>query len=196
MGEISKRALDGVLEIAKEIDEEVVVEDSDLVTLSNGVVLKTKLVPYKLITRLDKKYKLPPVPVIEDEERGRKIPNPDDPAYEEECRLVQEEKGMAMLELLTGFGTELVSVPNDIYRPEDTEWADDLSSFLDEDEAIAESGKARYVAWLTYYVLLDPNDINKVSEKIKNKMGVSVQGVAEAIERFPDNEERGTNTRN
>lgn len=186
---------DGVIEIAKELDREVklIQEDPDLVTLVNGIVLRTKPVPYKLITKLDKKYKLPPIPFIVDEERGRKIPNPDDPAYEEECRLVSEEKGMAMLELLTGFGTELVSVPNRMQLPEDTGWSDDLSAFMDEDE-IPSSGKARYVAWLTYYALLDAGDMNRVAEKIKNKMGVSTEGVAEAISRFPGDEGRSADT--
>lgn len=175
-----------VIEIAKEVDQEEVVKvEGDLVTLTNGIVLKTKLVPYKLITRLDKKYKIPDVPMIYDEERGRSIPNPGSPAYEEECRLIQEEKGMAMLELLTGFGTELVSLPKGVDGPEGLGWSDDLKPFLDEE--IPENGKARYVAWLTYYALLDPRDINAVSENIKNKMGVSAQGVADKVAGFPDN---------
>lgn len=177
--------VNAVIEIAKEVDqEEVEVKvDGDLVTLTNGIVLKTKLVPYKLIIRLDKKYKIPPIPMIYDEERGRSIPNPGDPSYEEECRIIQEEKGTAMLELLTGFGTELVSVPKGVDSPENEGWAEDLAPFLDED--IPEKGKARYVAWLTYYALLDPRDINAVSSSIRDKMGVSAEGVADKVNMFP-----------
>lgn len=178
-----------VIEVAQEVDnEQQNEENSNLVTLSNGVVLGTKPVPYKLIIKLNKKFKNPPVPVIYDEEKGREITNYGDPQYEADCAAVQEEKGMAMLELLTGLGTYFISAPAGVYAPDDKEWEEDVNPFLDENEKIPEFGKARYVAWLQYYAMLEATDISKVAQKIQRKMGVTEEGAQEAIARFQRNE--------
>jgi len=185
-----------VIDIAEEIDKRQDSEtDSDLVTLSNGIVLRTRAVPYKFIIKLNKRFKNPPVPVFYDEEKGRSIPNYSDPQYEADCQALQEEKGMAMLELLTGLGTEFVSAPQGKDSPEDLGWEEEVLPFLDKDETIAESGKARYVAWLNYYALLEASDINKVATKIQSRMGVTEQGAAEAVARFQRDEERGADSR-
>lgn len=181
-----------VVQFVRELDKQgsQPENNSDVVTISNGISFKTKAVPYKFIIKLNKRYKNPPAPKVYLEDKGREIVNYSDPQWEADCAELQEEKGMAMLELLVGLGTEINNIPANMYSPADQGWVDEIAPFLDEGEIIPDAGKARYVAWVLYYALINPLDMTKVASKIQAKMGVTEEGAAEAMARFQRNEGR------
>lgn len=179
-----------VFEIAQETEREErqPVESSDILTLSNGVVLRAKKIPPMLANKLNSRFVHPPVPVFYAEDKARAVPNYSDPQWIEACNRVDEERGTALMDLMAGLGTEIVSLPDDIQSVEDMGWSDDVETFLE--TRIPESGRARHVAYMKYYILIDNEDWAKVARKVQAKMGVSEEEASSAMDRFRGDEER------
>ena len=91
----------------------------DVITLSNGVQLRKKPFPILRVQAIVDQFKYPPVPEIWDEDRKRPIKNPDHPEYLRQKEEIDVERGMASIDAIIAFGTELVSVPEGIPRPDE-----------------------------------------------------------------------------
>jgi len=126
--------------------------DSEIVTLSTGVVVRLKPVSSSLVEEMKAAIKMPPVPVVWIEEKEREEENPNDPRYVEAVEEVQRRRAEAIFDALCIFGVELVDG-----LPEDAGWLKklrflekqgtlDLSDFDLEDEFDLEFIYKRYVA--------------------------------------------------
>jgi len=121
-------------------------------TSSNGIVFRLKKVSRLIVSDAGRKLKDPKVPVMLNEDKGREEENPSHPDYVAELADVNYRRGMLAVEVYLAMGTEVTERPESIGAPESEAWAADIELFgLD----IPKTGKARYVAWLKYYVLND-----------------------------------------
>ena len=159
--------------------------DLNVITLSTGVQLKKKKFSPFLIQSVISKFKYPPIPEYWDEDRKRGIKNPDHPEYIAQKAEVDEQRGMAAIDALIAFGTELSFIPDGFARPEEDEWADDL-------EAVTgisirrDNYKSRYLAWVKNVAISDPNEIESIMLMAQTAAGVPGDGVAQAIDSFRD----------
>lgn len=126
--------------------------DSEIVTLSTGVVVRLKPVSSSLVEEMKGAIKMPPVPVVYIEAKEREEENPNDPRYIDEVEDVNRRRADAIFDALCTFGVELVDG-----LPEDTMWIKklrflekrgtlDLSGFDLEDDFDLEFLYKRYVA--------------------------------------------------
>lgn len=177
-----------VYEIVNEDDKQV--EESLLITLDNGVVLKPRPIPPLILARIERRFVYPPVPKVRDEDKGRDIENPSDPRYLAEIERVDEEKSMAQLDVIIALGTDLISVPENVYAPDQDEWIDEVEPFIG--ETIPRTGRARYLAWLKFYALSTATDIPTIARKALKRTGVGDEQVESALAGFRGEEARGT----
>lgn len=126
------------------------------ITLSNGVVLRIKKIPRDIIKSAGDKHPEPSVPkaYIEDDDRWED--NPNDPDYIAALQRRAQVLAKALEDICLGLGTEIVSVPEGMQRPEDDGWIEDLSIF--EITVPREPAKARYMGWLRFHALACDED--------------------------------------
>lgn len=126
--------------------------DSEIVTLSTGVVVRLHPVSSSLVEEMKSAYEMPSVPVVFIPEKEREEENPNDPKYIDEVERVQSKRADAILDALVTFGVELVDG-----LPEDDSWLKrlrllerrgnlNLSGFDLEDEFDLEFLYKRFVA--------------------------------------------------
>jgi len=126
--------------------------DSEVVTLSTGVVVRLSPVSSSLVEELKAAVPMPAVPVVFIAEKEREEENPNDPRYIEAVEEANRKRADAIFDALCIFGVELVDG-----LPEDDAWlkklrllekraALDLSGFDLEDEFDLEFLYKRYVA--------------------------------------------------
>jgi hypothetical protein len=126
--------------------------DSEIVTLSTGVVVRLSPVSSSLVEEMKAAIPMPAVPVVYIEEKEREEENPNDPRYMAAVEEVHTERADAMFDALVMFGVEL---PDGL--PEDDTWLRklkllekrtplDLSGFNLKDEFDLEFLYKRYVA--------------------------------------------------
>ena len=126
--------------------------ESEIVTLSTGVVVRLSPVSSSLVEEMKAVIKMPPVPVVWIEAKEREEENPNDPKYIEDVEEVNRRRADAIFDALCIFGVELVDG-----LPEDALWIKklrllerrgmlDLSEFDMEDEFDLEFLYKRYVA--------------------------------------------------
>ena len=175
---------DKVYQILDEVDEAENAPISNEVTLASGVKLRIKQAPPFLFAQIERKFPPPPVPEIYDEGKQRMLRNPNHPDYLAAVALNDSEKGLAMGDILFGLGTEVSFVPDDLPRPEDEGWSEDVEIFLLGEE-IPKKGKGRYLAWVKYVAILDDKDFQLLMDKVGEKMGVKEEEVVATTESFP-----------
>jgi hypothetical protein len=85
----------------------------DEVVLSTGYTVR--LHPVSLLTIQDSQQQIkdPPVPQIERDD-GKKMDNPDDPAYQQAKIEAQEKRNMAAVEVAVMLGLEVLAGPSDV----------------------------------------------------------------------------------
>lgn len=180
-----------VFEVLESVETKLDKREDKLIVLSCGVTLETRPVPPMVLAEIDKKFPEPSIPKVRDEEKGRDIPNPQDPSYLKALDTVAQAKGNAIIDVIAGLGTKLHSVPDGMYRPEDEDWKEPLE-FLG--LFIPEKGTGRYLAWLKYYVIRSGEDLGIIVKKSAKAIGVPEEEVASAIATFQSIEERKPNT--
>lgn len=178
-----------VYDVVSESDQPKI-EESHLITLDNGVVLRPRPIPPLILAKIERKFSYPPVPKVQDEDKGRLIENPNDPAYLEAIDRVNEEKSMAQLDVIIALGTEVVSIPADVYAPEQDDWIEEVEYFIG--EVIPRSGRARYLAWLKFYAISAAGDIQNIAKRALKRTGVADEQVEAAVAGFRDQETRRT----
>src|SRR3990167_8733070 len=158
-------------------------ESSDLVTLESGVVLEVRRIPPMLLADVEKRFPLPAVPKVMDDTKGRSIENPNDPTYLKAIERNEQDKSLALAEVMVGMGTRLVSYPDDMEGPDGADWKEEAEIYLGK-ELPAKSPRALYLFWLKYYALTTQNDLVLLSNRVARKMGVSQEDVSSAMNSF------------
>jgi hypothetical protein len=126
--------------------------ESQIVTLSTGVVVELTPVSSSLVEEMKSSIKMPPVPVVWIEAKEREEENPNDPRYIDAVQDVERRRADAIFDALCTFGVELVDG-----LPDDDLWIKklrllerrgvlDLSGFDLENEFDLEFLYKRYVA--------------------------------------------------
>lgn len=173
---------EAVIETAQE--EARGTQEKQIHTLSTGVRVRVSPVAAGLITKAQMKIKYPKVPTFYNADKDREEENPNHPDYLADYARVNEERGMATLDVMCMFGLELVDgIP-------DTDWVRRLKLVmpdLDFDEN--DSLLCEY-----YYKTLIAVGVQD-SVILAKAMGVSEEAIAQAEESFPGNPQRGNNRR-
>lgn len=162
-------------------------QDNNRILLSTGVVLEAKKFNPMAIQEIAKRFPDPPVPYIYDDAKGRKEYNPQDPDYLEAKTAAASDRGLASIDTMIALGTKLcaeVPLPKDVEPIDSNDWIETLQVIGIEFDT---SKKAmRYLMWVKYVACPDSKDLMLLAEKVQKVMGVSEEGVATAINSFPD----------
>lgn len=159
------------------------------VTLSNGIVLRAKSVPPALIRRVVRAVPEPEIPVVWIEAKQREEPNPNDPAYLAAIAKMHEARLLADQKVRLGLGTEVVSVPEGMFRPEDDGWILQLRAVGVEPKL--DDPTVRYVEWCELYAMTEYADVANVSTCCYRKGGIFEPEVMAAIASFWGPQTRG-----
>ncbi len=160
---------------------EAKVTPNSLVTLSNGVTLRTKRVPNMIFLDITRKFRAPKVPKFMNEDIGREEDNPNDPEYIEAYNQYQADIASSIVDTMLLLGTEFVSAPKDIDPPSGKKWSSKLKVLgIDsgDDESLA------YLQWIKYYAAAEDTDINAIVAAVGRLSGVSEEDVADAVDQF------------
>jgi len=181
------------IKAAAKIVEEAKKPASNEVTLSNGIVLKLKPVPPFLVRQAVLSHKRPEPPITFIKDKEREEINPNDPAY---LRALEEYEALTSdtaLNITLAAGTEVKSVPEGLFLPEDEGWTEIL-----EYAGISASWERkldRYLAWLRYYALGAATDITAVTSALAKGIGLTEVEVQAAAESFRSGKARGGDNR-
>ena len=163
-------------------ENESVTKSPDKVTLSSGVVLKVKPVPILLLNRIQMRFPKVHVPVVYNPDKERDEPNPNDPDYLEAVERNESAKTEALLDVMIGMGTEIVTIPDGLQKPTDSAWFDDLEFYLQEEQDDRE--RPRYLAWVKFVAIRNTDDMQSLAIAVQSKMGISEEAVAQSINSF------------
>ncbi|MDD5702382.1 MAG: hypothetical protein PHU23_10085, partial [Dehalococcoidales bacterium] len=132
--------------------------NQDLVTTSKGVVFRVKKSPPVVFRAVVQQWaeRAPKAPVILSMEKDREEENPADPAYLEAKARHEEGCNMALMDAAILLCTAVENVPDDVNRPEDTDWLEDLEIM---GIAPGPGKRERYLAWVKYYAAPDESDM-------------------------------------
>lgn len=173
-----KAALKAAVEAVEGAAQPLVTE----ITLDNGVVLKLKPVPPFLVRQAAINLKQPKPPVIDvGKGDGREEENPNDPEYLKKLDTYNAEVISASTNAMLLAGTEVLSVPDDMWSLDDDGWLE-LVEFL-EIEVDRENKMARYLAWLRYYALSGPS-ITRIMAELRKSIGLTEEEVDDAVDSF------------
>jgi hypothetical protein len=173
------------------LDNLTVIDNPNIFVTANGIRLKLKKVARLILVEAQKGYAAPKPPMMFNEDKGRQEENPLDPDFLAAVNQHNFDMGMLGINVFLTFGTEVLSLPDGIYGPDDNEWTDSLDEF---NIIISSKKRQRYVQWLKYYAL-DDVELNELSRRIMRVSGMTPEeDVAVAAESFPGDEKRDSNT--
>lgn len=171
--------------IEEVLDEDQALPDPDLIEMDSGVILRAKVVPILLIRKLETQFTEPKVPRVYLEEKERWEYNPQDPEYLRDMEEWEAKKNNAYLGVFAAYGTEIESIPSGTPGVMDDSWAEEFSPIYGEDIP-DQYNKKRYLAWLECVAIHTAKDLNRISDAVRNKMGVSQEDVDQQIQKFPN----------
>lgn len=174
------------------VEEETEV-DNKLILLSTGVILRLKNRPPSktLLNDIISRYDIPEPPMEDFQDKGRPEPNPFNVEYIEKVQLIEAQRGFAFYDALIMLGTDLEYVPDGFPGPDDDEWKDELEILGFE---VDQRPKAVYLQWVRNIAAADDNDVAVIMRAVSRGLGVREEDVAKAMNRFPSDEERGSDT--
>lgn len=181
------KAIEAAAEAIEEAEPKPV---NNLITLSNGVVLKLKSVPPFLVRQAVLKVERPKPPRMFIEDKGREEENPNDPDYIQQLAGYQAQTIDAAINVLLAAGTEIVSVPDGVSKPEDDDWLDVLDVLAI--EVRRDSPTARRLAWLRCYGIATAADITRITKAVKEGVGLTEEEVNQIAQSFRSGTVRGT----
>lgn len=152
------------------------------ITLSSGVVLRAmKANPITLI-RVMTRNPRPKPPMVFMKSMGRDMENPDDPDYVERVKAWNMESSAQVLNALILLGTEFVSAPKGVQKPEDKLW---LEKYRLLDMPMRPDDKFwRYLTWVTFVAATDEKDLEVIQDAVGKLSGIAEVDVKNA-ETFP-----------
>lgn len=166
--------------------------------LSNGIVLKIKPIPPLFMSAVVSEFKSPDIPKVYIAEDDRWEENPNDPNYLKEMTEIILAQNLAINDMAMAMGTEIISVPDGYYLPDEDAWIDQVKFAasitgvelnIDKDDKIK-----RYICWLRFYALETGADASLATGLPMELAGVREEEVDEAIESFRSASKRRTNT--
>lgn len=173
MNTVADRA---VLELAERSNG----KESNLITLSTGVVLRAKRVAPGIFSDLVARFPMPRPPVVYIPDKAREEENPDDPDYLSRLREAQAQLAKAMSDAVILLGTLMESIPDDFPREDDTQWLEEMR-VLGYD---LRSTAARYLAWVKFKAAETTEDFNAIWEGVGRLSGTSERDVKQAVKSF------------
>jgi len=157
---------------------------------TKGVKFRLSPVPSVLIEEAARRIKLPSPPIWINPDKEREEENPNDPSYLMQLREAQYMRGLVALNLYMS-GTDPISIPPEIEKPEDERWYYRVKNIAQID--IPEEGFGRYLAWVKFYVLGD-DELVEIRDRIMRISGRTMEvDVQQATDSFRSDEERDTN---
>lgn len=169
--------------VVETAQEKAGLETDAVEVLSTGIRVRLKSVSASLIDEVRARIKDPDVPEIYDEEKDRKLRNPNDPTYLRALEEAEDLRGRAATDAMIMFGVELVDP-----IPEGDGWINQLAFLgIEVDES---NSFAREFAFKKYIAVGTP-DLPKV---FTASTPVTGEGVAKAMAGFPGDDGRGTDT--
>lgn len=163
--------------------ENIVVEaieekESDLITLSSGVVLRVKQAAPLVLIKVMAAFPRPKPPVYMNKTMGREVENPDDPDYLERLQAYKTESSNALLNALILLGTEFVSAPKKFPKPDDNMW---LEEYAELGMGMKPENKAwRYLNWVTFKAVTSEKDLELIQKAVGRRSGVPESAVKSA----------------
>lgn len=173
--------------IAKGIDS-ASGETTNQITLSTGVVLLAKPANPNMLIRAMTAHRRPSPPTSYVKEMGREMENPDDPDYISRVQSWQMEYSNAMLNVLIGLGTDVVSIPKGMEGPHPKK-KEELPTWIKDYSAMGfpilpDSPAWRYITWIMFIAGPTDKDTQLIGEKVRSLSGVKEADVRDA-ENFP-----------
>lgn len=181
--------VDGLMQLGKAYSKQV-----PEVTLSNGIVLQGVSVPRVIMARMVSRFPLPKPPeqtvVINGQEHQEE--NPDDPEYLEALDRAHSKRIELANDVFLTMGTKLISVPEDMLRPDDDKWLEPLIMLeaIGRDEPAGWVESERYLHWLKMYALQERDDASLAWGAALAATGTLETEVIEAVEYFRTKQER------
>jgi hypothetical protein len=124
------------------------------------------------------------------EDKGREEENPNDPDYKQALLDVSWKRGETVIAVYLTVGTSIISMPDTMEPMESSNWLETLA-FLGVE--VPDSKRARYLAWLKFYVLSD-DDLTKLTQAVMRYSGVTLEvDVQEAQASFRSDTQGDTN---
>ena len=152
-------------------------------TLSTGVVLRARKVPIMLIQSIERKFPMPKAPVTYIPEKEREEINWEDPGYKAELKERETAMSNAYLNVISAYGTEVVSLPESIPAVMDDSWVEDFKDFYP-DEIPETDNKRRYLAWISLVAAPTQEDLQLIAQEVSAQFSVPAHLVAEEMDGF------------
>ncbi len=170
--------------------ESELIKDPNRIELSNGVVLKIKMVSRNAISyaarNAMKEHPEPQPPMVWIKDRGRDEPNPDDPNYVQAFQLHQIEITARIMDVLYARAVELIEKPDDVAGPDSQEFQDYVELAMG--EGLRKSELGRWVQWLRYWAFPGEEgaeDEFNLQSRLLQLAGVPVQDIRVVEATFP-----------
>lgn len=165
-------------EVDTKVVEAIETPESDVLTLSSGVVLRVKQAPPLTLIKVMAAFPRPKPPVYHNATMGRDVENPDDPDYLERLQAHKTESSAALLNALILLGTELVSVPKKYPKPEDSSWLEEYGELGI--QAKPENKSWRYLNWVMFKAVANEKDLEVIQKAVGRRSGVPETAVKSA----------------
>lgn len=150
------------------------------ITLSTGVVLRTKLINRNVFADILSEHVKPRIPVVYNHDKGREEENEQDPDYQEELRQYNTRLARSMSDALIVLGTELEERPDNLPSQDDPTW-------LEETELLRvyrlNSARGRYLAWVKTVAIQTDDDFKAIGLSVQRAMGVPESDANEKAKR-------------
>lgn len=159
------------------------------ITLRNGIVLNLKPVPPLIIRKATGRLTRPKAPLV-DLGKGRKEENVSDPDFLKAQEQFGQDAFDAGANVMLALGTSVKSVPDDLDKPQDDGWVEQLTTVGFEVDISSDT--ARYLSWIQYYALSNEEDLLKVVLGVTKLTGVGESEVAAAVSSFRGGAARGS----
>ena len=154
----------------------------DTITLSSGVVLRGKQANPLVLVQVMASLPRPEPPMVYMQAMGREVENPDDPTYIEKLQSWKMEYSDRMITAMILLGTELVSTPKGMPKPDKDDWLEEYT--LLGMPAHPQSASWRYLTWMKFKAIRDEKDMRLLQEVVGRLSGVRESAVKSA-EDFP-----------
>lgn len=169
-----------------DVVEDAPIRNEDILTLSNGVVLRRKPLPRTRIMALVEKFPLPPIPEVYNKEKGKMEKWDGSEEYQKAKQKVEMNQALAMIDLIIASGLEVVSIPDSVPPIEDDEWIEELE--LSHISVKKDSKVVRRFSWIKFVAAKDEDNLEKIMTFATSQLAESEANVAQQLqENFPDN---------
>jgi hypothetical protein len=165
-------------------------EKDKFIELSTGVKLRITRPSIWLLQEKSRQLlpKMPKPPIIHIEEKDRDEENPNDPEYKAALQQWVDDWGRTAENASLILGVIIESTPEGFSRPEDAEWADELSETFGIE--IPAQKQLRYAAWLKLWACRTEDDSLMLAKATRQIAGVPEEEVDKAADSFRGGEEQ------